>query len=114
MKRGELAELRALAEIGRKFRNQQRGRQPGVLARHVRETVARIRPASFDDLLLEFEYQAVRNRTLGGGPILRVNREWETVLYLAKGVEREATFKRLRNLAQIRKSRLAISREMRA
>lgn len=104
-------ELQELAELGRKFRSQQRGRRPGALARHVRETVGRICPESFDALLTEFEYQALHNRTLGGGPILRVNREWETVLYLDDGIEREATFKRLRNIAQIRKSRFSVSRE---
>lgn len=111
MKRADLAELRALAGLGRKFRAQQHGRRPGVLSLHIRATVARVRPATFPDLLVELEYQALKNRTLGGGPILRVDRQWETVLYLDGETEREVTFKRLQNLAQLRKSRLPVTRE---
>lgn len=112
MKCADFNELRALADIGRKFRDQQHGRRPGVLALHVHATVAAIRPESFEDLLTELEFQALRNRTLGGGPILRVNREWETVLYLDGSKEKEVTFKRVQNLAQIRKSRFPITREI--
>lgn len=111
MKRGDLAELRALADIGRRFRDQQHGRRPGVLSLHIRATVARVRPAKFEDLLTELEFQSLRNRTLGGGPILRVDRQWETVRYLDGETEREVTFKRLQNLAQLRKSRIPVTRE---
>ncbi|MBD5801324.1 hypothetical protein AZOA_07370 [Azoarcus sp. Aa7] len=111
MNRGDLAELRALADFGRKFRNQQHGRRPGALSLHIRATVTRVRPATFEDLLTELEFQALRNRTLGGGPILRVDRQWETVRYLDGATEREVTFKRLQNLAQLRKSRLSVTRE---
>lgn len=100
----ERDEFLGLVRLGIKFNNRL-GRRLGVLAQHVRATVKTTRPESFDNLLIELELHVMRHQLLGEGPIVKVDRQWEVVRYIEAGEEREATFKRVQNIAQIRKSR---------
>ena len=66
--------LARLARIGRAFADQQRGRRPGVLRRHVADLVQRLDPRTFDALLVELELAALRRELRGpdASPIERV------------------------------------------
>ena len=93
-----------LIEIGRKFREQQRGRRPGVLSCYVRELVAGLEERTFDALVLELEFKCHASRLTGQPcPVVEVRRDFEFVRYVEKGAAKEASFKRLRNIAQLRK-----------
>lgn len=93
-----------LIELGRKFRDQQRGRRPGVLRRYVREIVAGLEKRTFASLLLELEFRSHASRLTGKPcPVIEVRRDFEFVRYVEKGTEKEASFKRIRNIAQLRK-----------
>lgn len=93
-----------LAELGRRFREHQRGRRPGVLATYVRDAVARLETRTFAELVSELEFQALRRNLLGpqASPIEKVNREFETVVYHDRRGRHLASFKRLRNIARLR------------
>lgn len=100
-------ELLRLAEIGRRFSGQWRGRRPGALHRYVRELVDVQGHRTFEALLIELEYRVLAARVTGRGgcPVIRVDRGFEIVRYIENGIEKEATFKRIRNIAQFRKNR---------
>ncbi len=100
-----------LVTIGLAFREQQRGRRPGVLRRRVVEIVGAMQDPTFDALLVELELDALRHRLGGDSPILRVDRAEEVIRYVERGIEREAGFRRLRNVAQLRKARASLRRE---
>lgn len=109
---GERDALAALVGLGLAFRAQHRGRRPGVLRRHVAAVVARMpAPRTFDALLTELEFDALRGRLQGSTPILRVDRREEVVRYIEHGVELECGFRRLRNIAGLRNARGPLSRE---
>jgi len=108
---GDRERLLRLVRIAEAFERQQRGRRPGALRRHVEATVARMPVRTFEALLRELEFDALRHRLQGETPIVRVDRREEVVRYVEAGVEREAGFARLRNIARLRNSPVPLSRE---
>jgi hypothetical protein len=103
--------LARLVRIGERFAAQQRGRKPGVLRRYVEAIVDRLCERTFENLLVELEFAALLGDRYGSTPILRVDRAEEVVRYLERGVERECSFKRIRNIAKLRLSRVPLTRE---
>ena len=101
---GDRERLLRLVRIAEAFERQHRGRRPGALRRHVETTVARMPVRTFEMLLRELEFDALRHRLQGETPIVRVDRREEVVRYVEAGVEREAGFARVRNIARLRKS----------
>lgn len=107
----ERDELLRLVRAGDAFVGQWGGRRPGVLRTYIASVVAGLRECTFEALLIELEFAALVGSRYGSTPILRVDRAEEVVRYVEHGVERECTFKRVRNIASLRKSRVSLTRE---
>lgn len=98
-------ELLGLIRVGLVFTSQHRGRRPGALREHVEHVVGHMAERTFDRLLIELEFDALRNQLQGQTPILRVDRAEETVIYLDEhGTERVVSFRHVRNIAKLRNS----------
>lgn len=108
----ERDELLRLVRLGERFADQHCGRRPGVLRKHVESVVADLPERTFEALLVALEFDALLGNRYGTTPILRVDRAEECVRYVENGVERECTFKRIRNLARLRVSREPVTREI--
>ncbi|MGE4124470.1 MAG: hypothetical protein AB7E59_04300 [Pusillimonas sp.] len=102
MKPADLEEIYELAELGRKFRAQQRkGRRPGFLRQHVTSIIKRSQPnISFERLLQELELEAARRESDGerASPVEKVDRIWGllTIHHPSKG-RTQIPFETLRN-----------------
>jgi hypothetical protein len=102
MKPDDLAELKRLAELGRKF--DRRGRCPGYLHRHVAAIVSNMPRPTFAALLSELRYEAVRRSVQGeaASPIEEVDQGFEVLKFHdPKHGRRQVTFKHLKNLLTI-------------
>lgn len=78
-------ELLNLVQLGLRFRAQHTGRRPGLLARTVRDCVARVGPrCTFAELLVELDLLAAERAEARGGrlpPVESVSRSWEVVRF---------------------------------
>lgn len=76
-------ELLALASIGFKFKQQQKGKRPEFLQQYISGLVSKMARPSFKELLHELELAAARRELRGvkGEPIEQVNRVYELVTY---------------------------------
>ena len=80
----ELPGLLVLVRLGQRFQAHQCGKRPEFLARYVAELVAKMEsPPTFERLLREMEFQAVRRATLGqtASPIEKIDREFGLLTY---------------------------------